>query len=106
MRVLLDECVPKRLGKHLEQHEVQTVPQMGWAAKKNGDLLRAAEGRFDALVTTDQRLSYQQNVINFEIAVVVLVARRTKLEFLLPLVPQLLLVLDHAQPGEVKRIGE
>ncbi len=106
MRVLLDECVPKRLRQELTQHEVRTVPEMGWAAKKNGELLRLAEGDFDALVTTDQRLSFQQSVAKFEIAVVVLVALRNKLEFLLPLVPELLSALSEVKPGEVRRVGD
>jgi len=77
------------------------VPEMGWASFKNDVLLASASGKFDVLVTTDQRLSYQQNVSGFEITVVVLVARRNKLEFLLPLVPQLVKVLEKVKPGEV-----
>ena len=103
--MLLDECVPQRLRRELAQHEVQTVPQMGWASKKNGELLRLAENDFDVFVTTDQRLSYQQSVARFAIAVVVLVSRRNKIEFLLPLVPELARALGEVQPGEVRRIG-
>ena len=105
MRILLDECVPRRFRRQLQDHEVRTVPEMGWASFKNGVLLAAASGKFDALVTTDQRLNYQQNVSGFEIAVVVLVARRNKLEFLVPLVPQLVKVLAEVKPGEVHRVG-
>lgn len=47
MRILLDECVDWRLGKDLAGHEVRTVPEMGWAAFKNGDLLALAESDFD-----------------------------------------------------------
>lgn len=78
---------------------------MGWASKENGELLRLAQSQFDVLVTTDQRLSYQQSVANMAIAVVVLVARRNKLEFLRLLIPELLRVLDEVRPGEVKRVG-
>jgi hypothetical protein len=42
MRLLLDECVPKRLKRHLSEHDVQTVPEAGWAGLKNGALLRVA----------------------------------------------------------------
>lgn len=105
MRVLLDECVPQRLRHALTDHAVQTVPQMGWASKKNGELLRLAEGEFDALVTTDQRLSFQQSVASFAIAVIVLVAHRNKIEFLLPLIPELERALGEVQPGEVRRVG-
>ncbi|MBI4443003.1 MAG: DUF5615 family PIN-like protein [Acidobacteria bacterium] len=105
MRILLDECVPRRFRRELPEHEVRTVPEMGWASFKNGVLLAAASGQFDVLVTTDQRLSYQHNVSTFAIAVVVLVAGRNKLEFLLPLVPELRNVLEEIKLGEVRRVG-
>ena len=78
---------------------------MGWASFENGALLAAASGKFDVLVTTDQRLSYQYDVSTFAIAVVVLVARRNKLEFLLPLVPELRKVLEKVKLGEVRRVS-
>ena len=105
MRILLDECVPRRFRRELPEHEVRTVPEMGWASFENGVLLAAASGKFDVLVTTDQRLSYQHNVSTFAIAVVVLVARRNKLEFLLPLVPELRKVLEEVKLGEVRRVS-
>ena len=57
MRILLDECVPRRFRRELPRHEVRTVPEMGWAALENGALLAAASGKFDVFVTTDQRVS-------------------------------------------------
>ena len=71
MRILLDECVPRRFRRELPGHEVRTVPEMGWAALENGVPL-AASGKFDVLLTTDQRLSDQQNISTLAIAVVVL----------------------------------
>ena len=78
---------------------------MGWASRANGAILALASGRFDAFVTTDQRLSYQQAVEKVALAIVVRVARRNKIEFLLPLVPELRRVLGEAKPGRVYRIG-
>lgn len=40
MRLLLDECVPRKLRSDLEGHDVRTVQEMGWAGKKNGELVR------------------------------------------------------------------
>lgn len=105
MRILLDECVPRRFRLELPGHEVQTVPEMSWASFTNGVLLAAASGKFDVLLTTDQRLSYQHNVSAIAIAVVVLIVTRNKLEFLLPLVPELKRVPDEVKPGEVRRVG-
>lgn len=78
---------------------------MGWASFKNGDLLEVASGKFDVLVTTDQRLSSQLDLSRFEIAVVVLVARRNKLEFLLPLMDELRRILADVRPGTLRRVG-
>ncbi len=63
MRILLDECVPQRLGRELTGHAVQTVPQQGWSGKKNGELLglMAAAG-FEVLLTVDQGIPHQQNL--------------------------------------------
>ena len=105
MRIRLVECVPRRFRRALPEHEVRTVPEMGWASFENGVLLAAASGRFDVFVTTDQRLSYQHDVSTFAIAVVVLVAGRNKLESLLPLVPELRKVLEAVKLGEVRRVG-
>lgn len=78
---------------------------MGWAGKENGALLAAAESEFDVLVTVDQKLKYQQSMAGRNIAVVVLVARRHKIEFLRRLVPSLERILDEIKPGEVREVG-
>ncbi len=75
MRVLLDECLPRRLKRELVGHDARTVPEMGWASKRNGELLALAAAEFDVFLTVDRNLSYQQDVSAFDIAVVVLVAR-------------------------------
>lgn len=72
MRILLDECIDRRLAKEIEGHEVVTVPQAGWAGIKNGELLALAQQQFDVLVTVDRNLSFQQNLPQFNIAVVIL----------------------------------
>ena len=101
MRVLLDECIDRRLASEIVGHEVRTVPEAGWAATKNGDLLAVAGNSFDVFVTVDRNLSFQQNVPRFSIAVVVLRARSNRLADLRPLVPRLLEVLPSAKRGDV-----
>ena len=92
MRILLDECVPKRLKRDLVGHQAQTVPEMGWASKKNGELLALAESEFDVFLTVDRNLSFQQDIGTLNIAVVVLVAKGNRHSDLRPLVPDLLAV--------------
>jgi hypothetical protein len=105
MRVLLDACVPQDLRHGLGQHNTMTARYAGLSRLDNGKLLDAMVGQFDVLVTTDKRLQYQQNLAGRTIAVVVLNARGNRLKDLLPLVPELLTVLDDIQPGEVREVA-
>jgi len=106
MRVLLDECVPEGLRVEIPGgHRVATAREAGLAGRKNGALLAGAEGRFDVLVTTDQNLPWQQSVVAFDIAVVVLRARSNSVLSLRPLVPNLLRTLDIIRSGQVIRVS-
>ena len=87
MKVLLDECLPKKLKREVQADVVRTVPEMGWAGTKNGALLRLAEQEFDLFLTNDQNLEHQQNLKQFDIAIVVLIAPTNDIEDLRPLMP-------------------
>ena len=63
MRVLLDECVDWRLLRDLVGHDVKTARQMGWSTVRNGELLRLCVAHFDAFVTVDRNLSFQNRVV-------------------------------------------
>ena len=65
MRVLLDECLPRRLRAELTGHDVSTVPEMGWAGVQNGELLSLAAATFDVFLTVDSSIEYQQDVPAF-----------------------------------------
>ena len=62
MKLLLDECVTVDLKKDLAEHEVRTVVEAGYKGLKNGNLLRAAAGQYDVLITVDRNLPFQQNI--------------------------------------------
>jgi hypothetical protein len=102
MRILLDECAPRPLKRELADYDIRTVVEMGWAGKKNGELLRLMiqEG-FTILLTTDQNLRYQQNLQQAGVAVIVLIAPTNKLSDVLPLMPDARNVLNIITPGEV-----
>ena len=87
MRLLLDECVPKRLKRELPGHDARTVQDLGWAGIKNGALLTLANGQFDALLTVDQGIEYQQNLSGLSISVVVMMAPSNDVDYLRPLLP-------------------
>lgn len=75
MRVLLDECAPRRLRRELPEHEVVTVTERGWSGIENGELLALAEAEFDVFLTVDQNLKYQQNLAVLKIGLILMVAR-------------------------------
>jgi hypothetical protein len=101
VKLLLDECIDRRLAKEIGGHEVVTVPQAGWAGIQNGELLRLAQAQFDVFVTVDRNLSFQQHLPQFSIAVIVLQAPTNRLTDLRPLVPHLQQMLPVAPKGQV-----
>ena len=105
MRLLLDESLPRGLKRFLSAHEVVTVPEQGWAGKSNSELLRLAEEEFDAFLTADQNVEYQQNIRAYRLAVIVLAAQTTRLEELEPLIPAVLKALRVTQLGDVVRVS-
>lgn len=72
MKILFDHGTPAPLRRSLADHEISTAYEMGWAKLSNGDLLAAAEKSFDAFITTDQNLRYQQNLMGRRLAILVL----------------------------------
>jgi hypothetical protein len=101
MRILLDECVPRGLKRHLSGHEVQTVPEAGWGGIKNGKLLTLAQEAFDVFLTVDQNIPFQQNLSRFRIAVLVVPAPSNDINDILPFVPAILTALPNIKPGQV-----
>jgi predicted nuclease of predicted toxin-antitoxin system len=101
VRILLDECLPRKLKRELGEHEAFTVPEMGWAGVKNGALLKLAEAQFDIFLTIDSNLEYQQNIIAFNIAIIALVAKSNDIDTLRPLVSMLSESIPRAVKGEV-----
>lgn len=106
MRVLLDECVPRRLSRELSGLEVSHVSDEGWAGRRNGDMLRAMRSAgFEVLITVDRNLVYQQNVSSAGIAVIVLHSRSNREQDLRPLVPALRESISRITPGQVVHVG-
>ncbi len=104
LNLLLDECIDRRLAKELKGHAVKTVPQMGWATIKNGQLA-LAEDKFDVFITVDRNLSFQQHLPKYNIAVVVIQSRSNRIDDLKPLVPAILSALPKCKAGRLIRVG-
>jgi len=105
MKLLLDECVPRKLKNAVTGHECRTVPEAGLAGKTNGELLSLAEeAGFDVFITVDRGLEYEQNLARHNIAVIVLRAKSSRLTDLVPLVPEVLRLLPSVKGGELIRV--
>jgi len=80
------------------------VEDAGFKGLENGDLLKAASGVYEVLITVDRNIPYQQRMTNLAIAVLILVAKRNKYEHLKPLIPRARQALETIKPGEVVEI--
>lgn len=106
MKLLLDECVPRKFKTSLLGHDCRTVPEEGMAGKKNGELLLLAEkSGFEVFLTLDRGLEYQQNLQGRVIAIVLIRATSNRLVDLLPHSTEILRVLESIQSGELVKVG-
>jgi|SRR5271165_610417 len=106
MRILLDECIPRKLKASLSGHQCRTVHEEGWAGKKNGALLLAADkAGFQAFLTLDRGMEFEQNLQGRKIAIVLIRARSNRLADLLPHIAEILKVLDSTRPSQISKVG-
>jgi len=104
MKVLLDECLPRKLKNAFTSHVCQTVPKAGLAGQKNGRLLALAEqSGYQLFVSIDKGLPYQQNLAGRNIAILIIRCKSNRLADLLPHVPECLSIMTLVQPGQVVR---
>lgn len=105
MRILLDECVPRPLRREIKGHDIRTIQEMGWAGKKNGELLALmARSGIEVLLTVDRSIRRQQNLTASGVAVLVMVAVSNRLAELVPLVPGVETALRSIQAGDVLEV--
>ncbi len=103
MKILFDQGTPAPLRRELVGHDVSTAYEMGWAKLDNGDLLRAAEGAFDAFVTTDQNIGHQQNLSGRRLATLVLPT--TSWPRIQRHVPEIVVAVDALRPGDFRELN-
>ena len=89
MKILLDECVTKRLKPYLQEFEIFTVRELNLSGIKNGKLMTfCSENGFDILLTIDKNLMYQQNLDKYPVIIIVLNSLSSKLEDLILFIPK------------------
>lgn len=106
MRVLLDENVPRKLKRMFSSgYHVATVQERGWSGVLNGELLRHADAEFDAFVTLDRGIAYQQDRTGLSIRIAIVRALSNKLSDLTPLVPSIQSALERLAPGALTHVA-
>jgi hypothetical protein len=104
MKILLDENLPHALRLELPGHDCFTVTYMGWTGISNGQLLKkAAEENFDAMISIDRGIEYEQGQL--PCAVVVLMVKSNNIERIRPLIPSILRTLKSLRPHALMKIG-
>ncbi|MGO9640119.1 MAG: DUF5615 family PIN-like protein [Candidatus Acidiferrales bacterium] len=106
MRILIDECIPRKFKMTLHGHDCKTVPEASLSGKKNGEVLAIAESQgFEVFLTLDQGVEYEQNLGGRRIAILILRAESSRVSDLLPHAPACREVLRSIKPGQVVRVG-
>jgi hypothetical protein len=106
MKLLLDENLPHQLRLEIPDHQCFTVAFMGWSGVKNGELLKSAHAEgFDAFLTKDAGVQYEQNLTSLPIAVVILHAPSNDIEDIHALLPSLALALQNLRPAELIHVS-
>jgi predicted nuclease of predicted toxin-antitoxin system len=101
MKILLDECITKRLKKYLEEFEVFTVRELALSGIKNGKLMAyCVENKFDILLTIDKNLMHQQNLDKYSVTIVVLNCFTSKIEELITFLPSFKSQVDTLQKNK------
>ena len=106
MRLLLDECTPRRFSALLAPHEVSHVTAVGMSGLKNGALLAAMrKAGFAGLITVDKNFSFQQSIATCGVFIILLAAKSNAIRDLKPLFPEVHRTLEFAQPGQAYRVS-
>jgi hypothetical protein len=91
------------LRRFLVAHHVATAAELNWSDLANGELLSAAEAQFDAFITTDKNLRYQQNLADRRLAILVLPF--TSWPKLSRHLPQIVSAIDGLMPGNYQELA-
>ena len=107
MRILLDECLPRRLKRHFRSYGlVLTVTDAGLSSYTNGRLLRRISGNFNVFITIDKSMQHQQNLAGRKLAIVIIRARTNRLIDLEPHFPACAEALKVIHPGQIIEVTD
>ncbi|MCB0728628.1 MAG: DUF5615 family PIN-like protein [Ignavibacteriae bacterium] len=98
MKILLDENVNKKLKALLPQFEINTVKEMNWLGKKNGELISLAiQNNFKVFLSNDTKIKFQQNLSKYDINFLIIISKDNNLDSIRPLIPEIINTLTTIQ---------
>jgi hypothetical protein len=106
MRILLEECLPRRLKQVFKGYHVRTVPEAGWAGMQNGKLLAQISGRFDFFITIDRNLVAQNPKVKLDFGIIVIAATSNRFEDLVDLFGSIESLVHEANIGRVVQLKQ
>jgi len=106
MKIVIDECLPKRVTQFFEKDSAYTVPQIGLSGSKDTELLKELDKRgIDVFITIDGNIEYQQQFINRTFGTVVIISVSNRFDDLLHLKDKILKAVDTVSKGKIEHIS-
>lgn len=106
MKILIDECLPRRLLRDLSDFSATTVPRQGWAGKTDREIIALAAAEFDIFITLDSNLIHQQNLrLAGSLCIIILKSASSRYESLVPAIPALISAIKGAEPGVLQIVS-
>ena len=107
MKIIIDECLPKKLTQIFPDHEAWTVPEIGLAGSEDGKLLDELDARnIDVFITIDGNIEFQQRFIGRKFGTVLIRSVSNRLENLLHLQDELSDAIKKANSGNIQRVPD
>jgi predicted nuclease of predicted toxin-antitoxin system len=107
MKLLLDECVPRKIRLLFEADGIfcETVRDAGWSGKENGELLSLAEQQYEVLLTIDKNIRHQQNLVGRNISILIIRTASNDYEDIRHHIPAAIEALKRIRPGQFIEVG-
>jgi len=105
MKIVIDECLPKRLTQIFSNHEAWTVPQIGLAGTNDKKLLNELDARgIDVFITIDGNIEYQQKFSNRSFGTIIIRSVTNRLNNLLHLEKEIIEAINHIKAGNILHV--
>ncbi len=106
MKIIIDECLPKRVTQFFEGESVYTVPQIGLNGTTDSELLDELDKRdIDVFITIDGNIEYQQQFSKRNFGTVVIISVSNRFNDLLHLKEKIVRAVYSVAKGEIVHVS-